>query len=196
MSAHSVTTLTGAQVRPQLVRGRGCKGTGGGLHQAARRPGRSSGEGIACEACSYSGLTPLGVFIHVHARVYYGRPVPLCDFVVSDGQARLCREMLPESPGIAQDEILAEVVGFLEACQERLVDLIEGGAQGLLPENVFELCLRVNDAVLKTLEAEKVCTQCDVNVCVHYIGTVRHFHCLPPSLTLVCGVEWNPHPCR
>ncbi|CAE7608724.1 TOL1, partial [Symbiodinium microadriaticum] len=68
---------------------------------------------------------------------------------------RLCREMLPESPGIQQDEILAEVVGFLEACQERMIDLIETGTQGLLAEDVFELCLRVNDALLRTLEAEK-----------------------------------------
>ncbi|CAE7494714.1 unnamed protein product, partial [Symbiodinium microadriaticum] len=68
---------------------------------------------------------------------------------------RLCREMLPQSPGIHQDEILAEVIGFLEACQERMFDLIEAGTQGLLIEDVFELCLRANDAVLRTLEAEK-----------------------------------------
>ena len=29
----------------------------------------------------------------------------------------LCREMLVESPGIAQDELLSSVVGFLEACR-------------------------------------------------------------------------------
>jgi hypothetical protein len=63
---------------------------------------------------------------------------------------------LPQSPGIQHDEILAEVIGFLEACQERMFDLIEAGTQGLLSEDIFELCLRVNDAVLRTLEAEKV----------------------------------------
>eukprot|EP01038_Epipyxis_sp_PR26KG_P006402 gene6402-8813_t len=33
----------------------------------------------------------------------------------------LCREMLLESPGIDQDEILADVIGFLEACRDRIV---------------------------------------------------------------------------
>ena len=76
---------------------------------------------------------------------------------------RLCREMLPESPGITQDDLLAEVVGFLEACQSRLLELIEvglgsgGGSEGgALSETVFEHCLRVNDALTRTLEAEKV----------------------------------------
>lgn len=64
--------------------------------------------------------------------------------------------MLPESPGIEQDEILAEVVGFLESCQERLNDLIEAGSAGVLSENDMEMCFKVHDAVLKTLEAEKV----------------------------------------
>ena len=33
---------------------------------------------------------------------------------------KLCREMLPESPGIQQDDALAEVIGFLEACRDRM----------------------------------------------------------------------------
>eukprot|EP00603_Paraphysomonas_imperforata_P002007 CAMPEP_0114426920 /NCGR_PEP_ID=MMETSP0103-20121206/8063_1 /TAXON_ID=37642 ORGANISM="Paraphysomonas imperforata, Strain PA2" /NCGR_SAMPLE_ID=MMETSP0103 /ASSEMBLY_ACC=CAM_ASM_000201 /LENGTH=503 /DNA_ID=CAMNT_0001595929 /DNA_START=151 /DNA_END=1662 /DNA_ORIENTATION=- len=70
-------------------------------------------------------------------------------------QVRLCREMLPESVGIAGDDLLAEVVGFLEACQERMLELVEAGTNGLLSEEVFEQCLRVNDAITKTLEAEK-----------------------------------------
>jgi hypothetical protein len=77
-------------------------------------------------------------------------------FAYSFTQVRLCREMLPESPGIDQDEILAEVVGFLEACQERLNDLIEAGSAGVLGENDMEMCFKVHEAVLKTLEAEKV----------------------------------------
>jgi hypothetical protein len=36
-------------------------------------------------------------------------------------RVRLCREMLPNSPGVKQDEALAEVVGFLEACKPRMV---------------------------------------------------------------------------
>ena len=35
--------------------------------------------------------------------------------VVSD-KVRLCRELLLESPGIQQDELLSSVIGFLEAC--------------------------------------------------------------------------------
>lgn len=65
--------------------------------------------------------------------------------------------MLPESPGIYKDEILAEVIGFLEACQDRLSDLIEAGSAGVLNESDMELCLKVYEAVMKTLEAEKVC---------------------------------------
>jgi hypothetical protein len=36
-------------------------------------------------------------------------------------KVKLCREMLKESPGIDEDEALAEVVGFLEACRDRMV---------------------------------------------------------------------------
>ena len=68
---------------------------------------------------------------------------------------KLCKEMLPESPGIEQDETLAEVVGFLEACQPRMVDLIEAGMQGMLGEELFSFALHVNDDLNKTLEAEK-----------------------------------------
>lgn len=75
---------------------------------------------------------------------------------------RLCREMLPQSPGIASDDLLSEVVGFLEACQARLMELIEARLSGgensqetELSEEVFEYCLRVNDALTRTLDAEK-----------------------------------------
>jgi hypothetical protein len=37
--------------------------------------------------------------------------------------------MLLESPGIAVDEALFEVVGFLEACRDRMIDIIEAGSQ-------------------------------------------------------------------
>lgn len=40
-------------------------------------------------------------------------------------RVRLCREMLPNSPGIREDEALAEVVGFLEACKPRMVRTVE-----------------------------------------------------------------------
>jgi hypothetical protein len=75
--------------------------------------------------------------------------------VVSD-KIRLCRELLQESPGIKEDELLADVIGYLEACSERMPEVIEAGAAGLLSESLFSEALRVNDALMRTLEAEKV----------------------------------------
>lgn len=43
---------------------------------------------------------------------------------------RLCKEMVPNSPGIDHDDALAEVVGFLEACRPRLAILVEAGLSG------------------------------------------------------------------
>jgi hypothetical protein len=71
-------------------------------------------------------------------------------------KVRLCREMLFSSLGIQTDEALSDVIGFLEACRDRLVDLVEAGASGLLPEELFAYVLQVNDMVIRTLEAEKV----------------------------------------
>jgi hypothetical protein len=71
-------------------------------------------------------------------------------------KVKLCREMLLVSPGIQSDEALSDVIGFLEACRDRMVDLIEAGTQGLLGETLFEEVLKVNDMVYRTLEAEKV----------------------------------------
>lgn len=71
-------------------------------------------------------------------------------------KVRMCREMLLVSPGIDEDDTLADVVGFLEACRDRMAEVIEAGTQGLLGEDLFALCLKVNDAVLRTLEAERV----------------------------------------
>mmetsp|Transcript_17100 Transcript_17100/g.15441 ORF Transcript_17100/g.15441 Transcript_17100/m.15441 type:complete len:462 (+) Transcript_17100:93-1478(+) len=67
----------------------------------------------------------------------------------------LCREMLQVSPGINNDEAFAEIIGFLEACRDRMNDLIEAGTHGLLGEELFAKCLKTNDSILKTLEAEK-----------------------------------------
>ncbi len=71
-------------------------------------------------------------------------------------KVRMCREMLLVSPGIHADELLSEVIGFLEACRDRMAELIEAGTQGLLGEELFASCLKVNDAVLRTLDAERV----------------------------------------
>lgn len=80
-------------------------------------------------------------------------------------KVKLCREMLQVSPGIEQDEALADVIGFLEACRDRMVDVIEAGTQGLLGEELFSQCLKVNDAILRTLEAERVSARKYYNLC-------------------------------
>jgi len=77
------------------------------------------------------------------------------DLVVVEEKVKLCREMLPESRGIEQDEALSEVIGFLEACKPRMVDLIEAGMQGMLDEGLLGMALAINDDLIKTLEAEK-----------------------------------------
>jgi hypothetical protein len=43
------------------------------------------------------------------------------DLAVVMEKVQLCREMLQVSPGIHEDETLAGVIGFLEACSDRLV---------------------------------------------------------------------------
>ena len=53
------------------------------------------------------------------------------------------------------DETILEVVAFLDACSERMSDVIEAGTQGYLNEDLFALSLRVHDAMLQTLEAHK-----------------------------------------
>ena len=50
---------------------------------------------------------------------------------------KLCREMLVESPGIEQDEALADVIGFLESCRDRMAELIESGSHGLISEELL-----------------------------------------------------------
>lgn len=82
------------------------------------------------------------------------------DLSVVMEKVRLCREILQVSPGIKEDDALADIIGFLEACRDRLIDVIEAGTQGLLGEDLFALCLKVNDSVLRTLEAEKVNWKC------------------------------------
>lgn len=62
--------------------------------------------------------------------------------MVSD-KITLCRQMLPESAGVDKDEALSEVVGFLEACRPRMVDLVEAGIGGSLREDTFNKCLQV-----------------------------------------------------
>jgi hypothetical protein len=57
----------------------------------------------------------------------------------------------PPRVGIEHDDTLAEVVGFLEACQPRMVDLVEAGMQGMLGEDLLSLVFRINDDLIKTV---------------------------------------------
>lgn len=67
----------------------------------------------------------------------------------------LLESMLPNSPGIAEDEAMSEVVGFLEACRLRLASLVEVGmAGGLGDADTVAHLLAVNDAVQQVLADE------------------------------------------
>lgn len=69
---------------------------------------------------------------------------------------KVCRELMLQAPSQAIDDAIAEVIGFLEACKERMMDLIEAGSHGLLGEELFGMCLQVNDVVIKTIAAYEV----------------------------------------
>ena len=68
----------------------------------------------------------------------------------------LCKEILPTSTGIETDDTLKAIIGFLEACLNRMSALIEAGAANLLSEDLFSKCLSVHDAIIRVLDAEKV----------------------------------------
>jgi hypothetical protein len=59
------------------------------------------------------------------------------DMDVVTEKVKLCREMLAESPGIDEDDALADVIGYLEACRDRMAELIEAGTHGLLGEDML-----------------------------------------------------------
>jgi hypothetical protein len=68
----------------------------------------------------------------------------------------LCAAMLhPDdgspAPSLKNNEALLGVIGFLEACASRMVELVEAAAQGALSEDVLCQCLSVNDRLLKQL---------------------------------------------
>jgi hypothetical protein len=56
------------------------------------------------------------------------------------------------TPSVKNHEALLAVIGFLEACAPRMVELVEAAAQGLLSGHVLEKCLAVNDRLLKQLQ--------------------------------------------
>lgn len=68
----------------------------------------------------------------------------------------LCTSMLRPTDGgpsaSVGDSTLLSVIGFLEACAPRMIELVEAAAQGALNEQVLMRCLEVNDRLTKMLE--------------------------------------------
>lgn len=80
------------------------------------------------------------------------------DLNVLKEKMELCETMLrpldgSPAPSLKNNETMLTVVGFLEACAPRMVQLVEVGAQGNagMSESVLMECLSVNDALQKLL---------------------------------------------
>jgi hypothetical protein len=67
----------------------------------------------------------------------------------------LCNSMLNPGAGdpklSMQSESMLAVIGYLEACAPRMVELVEAAATGVLSEEVFAECLSANDRLQKLL---------------------------------------------
>ena len=69
-------------------------------------------------------------------------------------QISLCQSMLVNAgplSSIQDNEALLTVIGFLEACVPRMMELIEAAASGAIKEETFEMCLTVNDKLTNIL---------------------------------------------
>jgi hypothetical protein len=69
----------------------------------------------------------------------------------------LCQSMLNPGAGtpklsVHSDDAMLAVIGFLEACAPRMIELVEAASMsGVLSETVFEEVLQCNDRLQKTL---------------------------------------------
>jgi hypothetical protein len=70
--------------------------------------------------------------------------INLCDSMLRPGGG-------DPAPSVQTDETLLSVIGFLEACAPRMVELVEAAAQGALQETALMKCLQVNDRLTKLL---------------------------------------------
>mmetsp|Transcript_24725 Transcript_24725/g.40936 ORF Transcript_24725/g.40936 Transcript_24725/m.40936 type:complete len:213 (-) Transcript_24725:677-1315(-) len=68
----------------------------------------------------------------------------LCDNMLHPGDGS-------PAPSLKNNEALLGVIGFLEACGPRMVELVEAATQGALSEAVLMECLTINDRLLKLL---------------------------------------------
>jgi len=76
------------------------------------------------------------------------------DLKVLKEQINLCESMLDQCStpaSIDSNESLLSVIGFLEACVPRMVELIEAAASGAVEEGTFEECLVINDRLTNVL---------------------------------------------
>jgi hypothetical protein len=67
----------------------------------------------------------------------------------------LCKDIMTHSDCAANDTLAGEVVGFLEACQRRLPEIIEAGTMGMLCDELLEECIALNDLVGSTVAMYK-----------------------------------------
>ena len=68
----------------------------------------------------------------------------------------LCESMLKPgsdspAPSVQTDEACQSIIGFLEACAPRMVELVEAAAQGAVSDTVLMKALEVNDRLTKQL---------------------------------------------
>jgi hypothetical protein len=80
----------------------------------------------------------------------------LADLSVLADKMDLCDSMLrpgggDPAPSVRRDEAILSVIGFLEACSPRMVELVQAAAIGALSEHVLMQCLEVNDRLTRTL---------------------------------------------
>ena len=65
----------------------------------------------------------------------------------------LCEEIMINTPNYESSDSLVEVVCFLEACQQRLPEIVEAGTMGMLCDELLCECIAVNDAVANTISS-------------------------------------------
>ena len=79
----------------------------------------------------------------------------LADLAVVDEKLDLCASMMQSNAGApdlsVRDEAFQQVVGFLEACAPRMIELIEAATQGALGEAALMKCLESNDRLTQCL---------------------------------------------
>ena len=80
----------------------------------------------------------------------------LADLDVLVEKMDLCDSMLrpgggDPAPSVQTNPTLLQVIGFIEACAPRMVELVEAAAQGALQEEALMKALAVNDRLTKLL---------------------------------------------